>query len=100
MSWHPFDLRESADFSRLPNPRTAAGLLCWRVPRPTSISPRKRPSMANSYPDRNKLELDDVWSVGEGENDGKPIILRFRPALREIAGHPAFENRLVIAWDY
>jgi hypothetical protein len=52
------------------------------------------------YPHLTDLIVDDTWLVSEGRLDGKPMLVRIRQNLRDLAGHPQFPNRLRIVWEY
>jgi hypothetical protein len=43
---------------------------------------------------------DDAWTLAEGSIDGRPSMVRFRPALSQLLGHPELPKRLLITWDY
>jgi hypothetical protein len=43
---------------------------------------------------------DDVWSAGEGENEGTPFILRYRPHLQDFIATEKYTKRLTIIWQY
>ena len=51
-----------------------------------------------------KLELPSAdtaaWNIAEGDNDGMPRIIRYRPDLEPFIGSPDYPKRLVIIWDY
>jgi hypothetical protein len=40
----------------------------------------------------------DAWSIAEGERDGLPTLLRFRPGLKQFLGDPRFSRRLQVTW--
>lgn len=42
----------------------------------------------------------DAWVLAEGQFQGKPSLLRFRPGLREYAGNPNYPRRLIVKWPY
>ena len=42
---------------------------------------------------------NDAWTVAEGERDGLPSLLRFRPGLREFLGDPRFSRHLQVTWS-
>jgi hypothetical protein len=42
----------------------------------------------------------DAWTVADGEYDGRPTLLRFRPNLAHVLGHPALPRRLVVTWTF
>jgi hypothetical protein len=42
----------------------------------------------------------DVWDIATGENDGRPMLIRFRPMLRDFLGHDSFPRRLTVTWIY
>ncbi|GFD91078.1 hypothetical protein KUL152_33040 [Tenacibaculum sp. KUL152] len=41
-----------------------------------------------------------AWNIAEGLRDDKPILIRYRPDLDGLFGHPSYSQRLVIFWDY
>jgi hypothetical protein len=41
-----------------------------------------------------------AWNIAEGESDGKPRLIRYRPDLESCIGNPTYPKRLVISWDY
>jgi hypothetical protein len=43
---------------------------------------------------------NDAWNVAEGDVNGKPSLLRFRPNLKSFLGIPTHSQRLVITWEY
>jgi hypothetical protein len=43
---------------------------------------------------------DDAWTGAEGEIDGRPSLVRYRPNLKNFVGHPALSRRLTVVWDY
>ena len=40
----------------------------------------------------------DAWTIAEGERDGLPSLLRFRPGLKKCLGDPRFSRLLQITW--
>lgn len=42
----------------------------------------------------------DAWHLAEGEVEGKPSLLRFRPNLEPFLGLPTHDRRLAISWEY
>lgn len=42
----------------------------------------------------------DTWTISEGENEGTPFILRFRPQLKDFIATGRFNERLTIIWLY
>ena len=36
--------------------------------------------------------IPDSWSIGMGENEGKPVIVRFNAGLASLPGHPSFRH--------
>jgi len=42
----------------------------------------------------------DAWNNAEGESDGMPILIRYRPKLEAFLGDPRYPRRLTITWDY
>ncbi|WP_132055690.1 DUF695 domain-containing protein [Pseudocnuella soli] len=43
---------------------------------------------------------NDLWSVAEGENDGTPFLLRFRPHLNDFIETKKYNKKLTIALPY
>jgi hypothetical protein len=43
---------------------------------------------------------NDTWSAGEGENEGTPFILRYRPHLQDFIATKKFNKHLTITWQY
>lgn len=41
-----------------------------------------------------------AWNIAEGDNDGMPRLIRYRPDLEPFIGSPNYPKRLVIIWDY
>jgi len=46
------------------------------------------------------LNEKDLWSVAEGENEGTPFLLRFRPHLNEFIETKRYNERLTIVFPY
>lgn len=42
----------------------------------------------------------DSWNLAEGEVEGRPTVIRYRPGLSELLGHPSYPLRLTIAWEF
>ncbi len=42
----------------------------------------------------------DTWTGAEGENDGTPFLLRFRPHLQAFITTNKYNKRLTILWHY
>jgi hypothetical protein len=42
----------------------------------------------------------DAWTVAEGEVQGLPSLLRFRPNLKDWLGDPRYTQLLTIYWQY
>lgn len=40
------------------------------------------------------------WTLGEGEHEGRPTVVRYRAALERFAGEPALPHRLVVTWEF
>ena len=49
------------------------------------------------YPVLDTLPAEDRWAVAQGENDGKPMIVRVNSSAKDYAGHPELPVRLGIA---
>ncbi|QHL87276.1 DUF695 domain-containing protein [Nibribacter ruber] len=43
---------------------------------------------------------EDVWSIAEGENNGTPFSVRFRPHLQPFLETGRYAKRLIILWNY
>lgn len=41
-----------------------------------------------------------AWNIAEGESEGKPRMIRYRPDLESFIGSSDYPKRLVIIWDY
>ena len=41
-----------------------------------------------------------AWNIAEGESEGRPRIIRYRPDLEPFLGSSNYPRRLVIIWDY
>jgi Family of unknown function (DUF695) len=53
-----------------------------------------------SHPPRDRLRLDDHWVAVEADYEGRPLLVRLRPRLRALAGHPELPVRLTVSWRY
>jgi len=42
----------------------------------------------------------DLWAMAEGENNEKPLIIRFRSELRGVADVSGYPELLLINWNY
>jgi hypothetical protein len=42
----------------------------------------------------------DAWNIAEGNINGKPSLVRFRPNLENHLGDSAYPRRLTITWEY
>lgn len=42
----------------------------------------------------------DAWNTADGQYQGKPRLLRYRPNLKKYLGDPEYPRRLIIIWDY
>lgn len=42
----------------------------------------------------------DEWTLAEGDIEGRPSVLRFRPSLSKVLGNPRLPRRLVVTWEY
>src|SRR5687767_8228812 len=42
----------------------------------------------------------DTWTGAEGENDGTPFLLRFRPHLQDFIATNKYNKRLTLLWHY
>jgi len=48
-----------------------------------------------------RLIIDnDTWTNAEGENDGTPFLLRFRPRLQDFIATNKYNSQLTILWRY
>jgi hypothetical protein len=43
---------------------------------------------------------NDTWSNSEGENEGIPFLIRFRPHLQKFEQSKKFNYRVLIEWNY
>jgi hypothetical protein len=57
---------------------------------------RKVPEASPSGP-ISSWKIEEKWSVGHGERDGKPIFTRFNLGLKPFVGRPEFAHQLGIA---
>ncbi len=52
----------------------------------------------------NELEIPSAetsaWNIAEGESEGKPRLIRYRPDLESYIGSSNYPKRLVIIWDF
>jgi hypothetical protein len=48
----------------------------------------------------NKFKLIDTWSIAEIENDGYPIIIRFRNELDILFGKEIYPHLLQVDWKF
>ena len=46
------------------------------------------------------MATDDSWSVGTGEDNGKPLIFRIRNQAPSFAEKKAFPHLLAVCWQY
>jgi hypothetical protein len=53
-----------------------------------------------SHPPRDRLRIDDDWAAVEADYEGRPLLVRLRPRLRALAGHPELPVRLIVSWRY
>jgi hypothetical protein len=49
---------------------------------------------------RQLITDGDTWTSAEGENDGAPFLLRFRPHLQDFIATNKYNKRLTILWQY
>ena len=42
----------------------------------------------------------DMWTSAEGENDGVPFLIRFRPNLQQFITTKKYNKRLTLLWNY
>jgi hypothetical protein len=49
---------------------------------------------------RQRITENDTWTSAEGENDGTPFLLRFRPHLQDFIATNKYNKRLTILWNY
>jgi hypothetical protein len=52
------------------------------------------------YPKPSNIVIEDKWFGSRGIWQDRPILMRGRPNLTHIAGHPKYPKKLTIAWDY
>ena len=57
----------------------------------------KIPFFGKRFPTREEICLPDEWTVGEGEHDGRPIIVRFLKSAKDLCGHPEYQHQVGIA---
>ena len=50
--------------------------------------------------EKNKFELIDSWSIAEVENNGFPIIIRFRNNLDILCGKVLYPHLLQVDWAF
>jgi hypothetical protein len=43
---------------------------------------------------------EDIWTLAEGESEGTPFMLRYRPNLQEFIATAKYNRRLAIVWKY
>jgi hypothetical protein len=61
--------------------------------------PRKK--VAKKPSALSRFGLDSApWTLGEGEYEGRPTIVRYRRALERFAGEPGLPTRLVVTWEF
>jgi Family of unknown function (DUF695) len=41
--------------------------------------------------------VNNTWSVGRGDNNGRPLFIRINTGLRDTAGKPPFDHRFEVA---
>ncbi len=46
------------------------------------------------------MEINDTWRAGEGEIDGTPFIIRYRPFLHNFITTGEYKHRMEIFWPY
>ena len=49
---------------------------------------------------KSLITINDNWTNAEGENDGAPFLLRFRPHLQNFIDTNKYNKRLTILWNY
>ena len=43
---------------------------------------------------------DDAWTVAEGELEGRPLLIRYRPKLAGFSGRDQYPMKLTVRWTY
>ncbi len=56
--------------------------------------------MSQDYPNLADYQIDDSWAVAESSVRNLPMIVRIRPNLTDLAGHPGLGQRLRVIWKY
>src|SRR5687767_7899466 len=46
------------------------------------------------------MEIKDSWKAGEGEIEGTPFIIRYRPFLQNFADSGLYHHRMEVVWLY
>ena len=46
------------------------------------------------------MEINDTWKAGEGEIDGTPFIIRYRPHLHNFIETGTYNHRMEMVWLY
>ena len=50
--------------------------------------------MSQDFPDLEGYQIDDSWAVAHSSIRNLPVIVRLRPNLIDIAGHPQLSHRI------
>ena len=56
--------------------------------------------MSQEFPDLESYQIDDSWAVAHSSIRNLPVIVRLRPNLIDIAGHPQLSHRIRVIWKY
>ena len=56
--------------------------------------------MSQDFPDLEGYQIDDSWAVAHSSIRNLPVIVRLRPNLIDIAGHPQLSHRIRVIWKY
>lgn len=56
--------------------------------------------MNQDYPNLDDYSIDDSWAVAESSVRNLPMIVRIRPNLSDLVGHPQLSQRLRVIWKY
>ena len=55
------------------------------------------PFSKKKFPPLESLPVEDVWSVAQGQKEGKPMIVRRNTSAKKYARHPELSYRLGVA---
>jgi hypothetical protein len=57
-------------------------------------------NMNQDHPNLDDYCIDDSWAVAESSVRNLPMIVRIRPNLSDLIGHPQLSQRLRVIWKY